>query len=102
MALQINLLSTNEKNDLNFNFSEAYARIESYHGKKNMIYYKVSVYPDSSSANAELRGTGIFRETYQISKNESDVSVNLASGNILTELYTHLKTQESFTDGIDV
>ena len=39
MALQINLLSTNEKNDLNFNFSEAYARIESYHGKKNMIYY---------------------------------------------------------------
>ena len=102
MPLQINLLSTNEKNDLNFNFSEAYARIESYHGKKNMIYYKVSVYPDSSSANTELRGTGIFRETYQISKNESDVSVNLSSGNILTELYTHLKTQETFKDGIDV
>ena len=102
MALQINLLSTNEKNDLNFNFSEAYARIESYHGKKNMIYYKVSVYPDSSSANTELRGTGIFRETYQISKNDSDISVNLSSGNIMTELYTHLKTQESFKDGIDV
>jgi hypothetical protein len=102
MALQINLLSTNEKNDLNFNFSEAYARIESYHGKKNMIYYKVSVYPDSSSANTELRGTGIFRESHQIIKNDSDVSVNLSSGNILTELYAHLKTQETFKDGIDV
>lgn len=102
MALQINLLSTNEKNHLNYNFSEAYARIEAYSGRKTTINYKVCVYPDSSSANTELGGTFIFRETYQISKSDSDISVNLSSGNVMTELYTHLKTQESFTDGIDV
>lgn len=102
MALQINLLNTNEQNHLNFDFPEAYARIESYHGKKNAINYKVCVYPDSSSANTELRSTFIFRESHRIIKNESDVSVNLSSGNIMTELYTHLKTQESFKDGIDV
>ena len=61
--------------------------------KKIGINYKICVLSDSSSANTELRGTFIFRETHQIIKNESDISLNLSSGNVMTELYTHLKTQ---------
>jgi len=40
MALQINLLSTNENNHLNHDFPQAYVRINKFGGSKNNITYK--------------------------------------------------------------
>ena len=104
MALQINLPSTNENNHLNHDFPQAYVRISKFGGSKNNITYKVQVYPNSSSANVELEtpGSFIFQEHHVIHKNDSDISINLSSVNVMTELYTNLKTHETYKDGIDV
>jgi len=86
MALKISISTSN----VGVPFTEAYARINSFHGDKNQCQYHVSV-----SANADARQA-----------NAQEVASHAfycatPTGNLMEGLYADLKNQVGFEDAQD-
>lgn len=73
--------------------TEAYARIGSFYGSKDIISYQVYLYADGKAARQNLRPVAV--EEYSFPTSE-------LSGGIIASIYAHLKTQDGYTDGVDV
>lgn len=88
MALKL----SSTKNLIGHTFPEAYARIIHYAGDKGVITYRVHMWASEESRQGGYNP--ILDLLFHV-----EISTTVA---VLEALYNHLKTQELFTDAVDV
>lgn len=94
MALQINL----DKSAVGIGFSQCYARIESFFGDKNHVWFDVSLY-----ANAQAASDARLGKSREVESRRYEIPfANKMGDNMLAYLYAQLKSSAEFQGALDV
>ena len=87
MALQLNL----DQSSVGVPFSDAYAKINTFHGNKDSVQYMVLIYATEGARQGNAKEVGM--QGYQCM---------MPQGPLLEGLYADLKTRPGFENATDV